>query len=189
MPDNRFPPKRRQRICRAAPWLLCAWLVLSGYDAQSQSTSLSGSIDARSPDSPHQTLHGVKLIVRDRRTKKVVGKPQVADQGNYSITFLSAGNYEIFACDSALRYEPGRRQAHLNNGGSSKKDLHLRNDYATVVAPRDDDGRKPDPNVRQLCLVHKETGCKAVRPNTATISIPGPETEYEVLTGGDEPCE
>ncbi len=178
----------RARIHGLAFCLFCLW-ALAGDMARSQTASVSGSVDALSSDSPPVILHGVKVLVRDLKTKKIVGQPLIVDHGTYTISSLRPGDYEIFACDSKLDYEPVTREAHLKDGSSPRKDIHLRDDNATVVAPADDRGRKPGSDVKQLCLVHKETGCKAARRNNDTIMVPGPPDDFEVLIRGGESCE
>lgn len=179
---------RTQKKRRAAAWFLCAWAAVGLHPAHSQTASVSGTIDAQSGGNEPSSLHGVKVVVRDPYTKKTIGQPLIVDAGKYTISSLRAGKYEIFACDSKLDYEPVIRAANLKEGSSPRRDIHLRDDAAIRVVPTDEKGNRPDPNVRQLCLVHKETGCKAIRENEKTILIPGPEGDFDLLPLGDEPC-
>jgi hypothetical protein len=165
----------------------CAFTALGGRMMEAQNTSVKGIVDEYSPDGPPLILPGVKVIVRDSKKKEIVGKPHIVDNGSYTIP-LDAGDYEIFACDPDLNYEPIIRPVYLKEGSTPTKDFHLRHDNATTVS-KDDQGRPLDPKVEKVCLVHKGTGCKAERTkNGGAIDIPGPEVEFEVLVLGDKPC-
>ena len=172
------------RAYRTEVWLLCALAALSGGALQAQNASIKGTVDARSASGP---LTAVKVVVIDRKSKTVVVKKAV-ENGQYEIP-LSAGSYEVFACDSHLEYEPYSRVVDLKDGGAEKKDFHLTKKPLLVPAV-DDDGKALGPNVA-VCVQHLESACVAETTTDANgqITIPGPEAHFEVRERGGQPCE
>jgi hypothetical protein len=127
------------------------------------------------------------VVVVDLKLKKVVDRTAV-ENGRYERA-VSAGSYEVFACDPKLEYEPYSRIVEVKNGGSQTKDFRLIKKPLTVPA-QDDQGQAIGPNAA-VCVRHLESTCAAERTTDANgaIVIPGPEHHFEVHKRGEQPCE
>jgi hypothetical protein len=172
------------RSCAGVVWLLCTLAGLSGGRAQAQTGSVSGRVDAPAAAAP---LTGLKVVVVDPKLKKVVDRKAV-ENGRYEIA-VSAGSYEVFACDPRLEYEPYSRTVEVKNGSSQTKDIHLLKKPLTVPA-QDDQGQAIGPKAA-VCVRHLESTCAAETTTDANgeIVIPGPEHHFEVHKRGEQPCE
>jgi hypothetical protein len=174
----------QERSCAGVVWFLCALASLNGGLAQAQTGTISGRVDAPAAGAP---LTGLKVVVVDPKLTKVVDKKAV-ENGQYKIA-LSAGSYEVFACDPKLEYEPYSRKVEVKSGSSRTKDIHLMKKPLTVPA-QDDEGQAIGPKVA-VCVRHLESTCAAETTTDVNgeIVIPGPEHHFEVHKRGEQPCE
>jgi len=126
-----------------------------------------------------ETYHGALIsgarVVANRLhlPKKASEKPVVLEaldvpekkRGTYTADRLVNGDYELFACDDGLNYEPQVTETFRLGDESKKVPTLVLRDEPQVEDP-------PFPRMAQgtkVCVIHKATGCKV----TKTIDVNG----------------
>jgi hypothetical protein len=145
--------------------LLSAFLVLGFASAQAQS-----SVTVKVETYHGAVVSGARVVARllgpvkrgskTREVLQVIDVPE-KETGRYTADRLSMGEYQLFACDDGMNYEPQISEVFQLGDNDTKKipTLVLR-DEPQLEDPPPFSGL---PKGAKICVIHKATGCKVTK--------------------------
>lgn len=127
---------------------------------------------------PNVKVIGRRVEKKGGEDEMLVGEvlsPSKNEGKTYTISGLPAGKYKFFACDPDLKFEPDYKEVKVGDKESKKLPLILQEQLTSQPVMDVKPGN-------QVCLVHEETGCSAIKivDQSGAISYAGVRSHYHV---------